>query len=152
MTTYTVILEQDPETGDVILPLSNEILETIGVKENDTVNFTDNQNGTFSITKATDDITHPMEDWDSIQWECFKNWIVNTLYNTKVTITFTKKDGTERVMQCTLKPSLLPKKEVKEDKADRKKSEHTIAVYDLEAKDWRSFTLKSVKGVSFAVS
>jgi hypothetical protein len=52
-------------------------------------------------------------------------------------------------MQCTLKPNLLPKKEVKEDKADRKKSEHTIAVYDLEAKDWRSFTLKSVKRVSF---
>jgi hypothetical protein len=90
-----------------------------------------------------------MEDWDSIQWECFKNWIVNTLYNTKVTITFTKKDGTERVMQCTLKPNLLPKKEVKEDKAPRKQSEHTVVVYDLEAEAWRSFTLKSVKRVSF---
>ena len=116
MTTYTVILEQDSETGDVVLPLSNEILEYIGVKEGDMVNFTDNQNGTFSIAKAAEDITQPMEDWDSIQWECFKNWIINSLYNTKVTITFTKKDGTERVMECTLKPSLLPKKEIKEDK------------------------------------
>ena len=151
MTTYTVILEQDSETGDVVLPLSNEILEYIGVKEGDMVNFTDNQNGTFSIAKAAEDITQPMEDWDSIQWECFKHWIINALYNTKVTITFTKKDGTERVMECTLKPSLLPKKEIKEDKAPRKQSEHTIAVYDLEAKAWRSVTLKSVKSVSFAM-
>ena len=151
MTTYTVILEQDPETGDVILPLSNEILESIGVKENDMVNFTDNQNGTFSITKATDDITRPMEDWDSVQWECFKNWLINVLYTTKATVTFIKKDGTERVMQCTLKPGLLPNKEVNEDKTPRKKSENTVAVYDLEAKDWRSFTISSVKGVSFAM-
>jgi len=151
MTTHTVILEQDSETGDVILPLNNEILASIGVKEGDTVNFTDNEDGTFSITKAADDITRPMEDWDSVQWECFKNWIVNALYNTKVAITFTKKDGTERVMQCTLKPNLLPKKEIKEDKAPRKQSENTIAVYDLEANAWRSFTIKSVKCVSFAV-
>ena len=151
MTTHTIILEQDTETGDVILPLSNGILDSIGVRQGDMANFTDNQNGTFSITKATDDITRPLEDWDDIQWECFKNWLTNVLYTTKATVTFTKKDGTERVMECTLDPNLLPKKEIIEDKVPRKKSENTLAVYDLEAKDWRSFTLLSVKGVSFAV-
>ena len=150
MNTHTVFLEQDPETGDIILPLNDEILASIGVKEGDMVTIMDREDGSFSITKA-EDITQPKEDWNNVQWECFKRWLINVLHTTKVTVNFTKKDGTERVMLCTLKPSLLPKKEVNEDKPSRKKPENTLAVYDLEAQGWRSFTISSVKGVSFTV-
>ena len=48
---YTITLEEDPETGDVILPLPDELLEEAGWKEGDTIKFTDNKNGTFSMTK-----------------------------------------------------------------------------------------------------
>ena len=64
-----------------------------------------------------------------------------------VTVTFTKKDGTERVMKCTLKPDLLPPQVVNEDKPAKKKSETSIAVYDLEISAWRSITYDSVSSI-----
>jgi len=48
---YTITLEEDPETGDLILPLPPELLEETGWKEGDTIKFTDNKDGTFSMTK-----------------------------------------------------------------------------------------------------
>lgn len=61
-----------------------------------------------------------------------------------VSVTFTKKDGTERVMKCTLRPDLLPPQVVNEDKPAKKKSETSIAVYDLEINAWRSITYDTV--------
>jgi hypothetical protein len=65
-----------------------------------------------------------------------------------LTVLFTKKDGTEREMLCTLLPEHLPvvdKKEGDEVKPLKKQSEDSIAVWDLEAKAWRSFRIDSVK-------
>jgi hypothetical protein len=65
-----------------------------------------------------------------------------------VHVVFTKKDGTERKMNCTLKESMLPEQPVKvTESAKREVSKKTIAVYDLEAKGWRSFALDSVKSI-----
>ena len=69
-----------------------------------------------------------------------------------VTVTFTKKDGTERVMECTLQPELLPPVVVTEDvepKRQKAANEDVMAVYDLESKGWRSFTVRSVKRLVF---
>ena len=38
----------------------------------------------------------------------FKKWLKSHLAFGAVTVTFTKKDGTERVMECTTSPSLVP--------------------------------------------
>jgi hypothetical protein len=54
-------------------------------------------------------------------------------------------------MKCTLDPEVLPPSPVIEAKTERKKSENTLAVYDLEAQAWRSFTIKSVKKITFSV-
>ena len=89
-----------------------------------------------------------MKDWTATDWNKFSEWLTGMLHVAPVTITFTKKDGTERVMNCTLQPELLPTVELKENKVERKKSENTMAVYDLDAKGWRSFTLKSVTHIS----
>jgi hypothetical protein len=51
MKSYTVILEEDPETGDLILPFPEDMLEEVGWKEGDTLDWEDNKDGTFSITK-----------------------------------------------------------------------------------------------------
>lgn len=48
---WTITLEQDPETGDLILPLPQELLDTQGWKEGDTLDWKDNGNGTWCLTK-----------------------------------------------------------------------------------------------------
>jgi len=93
----------------------------------------------------------PSSDWTDEDWNKFSVWVVDVLKETTATVTFVKKDGETRVMNCTLKPELLPKVEIvegSEPKIERKKSNTSIAVYDLTAKGWRSFTTKSVIRVS----
>lgn len=51
MKKYTVTLEEDPATGDVILPFPEEMLTEVGWAEGDVLVWEDNKNGTFSITK-----------------------------------------------------------------------------------------------------
>jgi bifunctional DNA-binding transcriptional regulator/antitoxin component of YhaV-PrlF toxin-antitoxin module len=48
---HTVTLEEDPETGDLILPFPEGMLEEMGWKEGDTLDFKSNDDGSFSITK-----------------------------------------------------------------------------------------------------
>lgn len=90
------------------------------------------------------------DSWTEKDWQSFDSWIRSVLQTSKeVVILFTKKDGTERKMKCTLMPELLPERTITE--TTRKQSTTNIAVYDLEAKGWRSFTLKSVKQVSLTL-
>ena len=51
MKSYTMTLEEDPETGDLILPFPEDMLKEVGWKEGDTLEWEDNKDGTFSITK-----------------------------------------------------------------------------------------------------
>jgi hypothetical protein len=44
-------LEEDPESGDLILPFPEDMLKEVGWKEGDTLDWKDNKDGTFSITK-----------------------------------------------------------------------------------------------------
>jgi hypothetical protein len=48
---YIVTLEKDPETGDLILPLPAKLLEETGWKTGDTLDWKDNGDGSFSMTK-----------------------------------------------------------------------------------------------------
>jgi hypothetical protein len=62
-----------------------------------------------------------------------------------LSVTFEKKDGSERVMKCTLMADKLPPVEVTEGKATKAENPDVLAVWDLEASGWRSFRLDSVK-------
>ena len=68
-------------------------------------------------------------------------------------ITFTKVDGTERTMPCTLDPTILPTVELieSEDKrVPRKLNMDTLRVFVTDIQEWRSFrieNLKSIEGV-----
>ena len=65
-------------------------------------------------------------------------------------VTFTKQDGTERKMLCTLKPDMLPKVELNESKKERKVNAPLLVVaYDLEKQAWRSFNYDTVTNVEF---
>lgn len=98
----------------------------------------------------------PTADWNDEDWKMMDVWIRSVLTQNTVVVTFTKKDGEERVMTCTLNPALLPAVVIKEAvdgevKVERKKSDTSIAVYDLTAEAWRSFIVKSVKSVTFTL-
>lgn len=75
------------------------------------------------------------------------------LSNTVSTVVFTKVDGTEREMKCTLLPEYLPQKPVVEGQQllteglTRAENPDTLAVWDMDKNAWRSFRTDSVKAV-----
>jgi hypothetical protein len=94
----------------------------------------------------------------------FKKWLKSHLAFGPVTVTFTKKDGTERVMECTTSPTLVPIVEERvhvtntdnpidfpKPKKEKKVNEEVMPVYDLEAKAWKSFRWDSIKQVRFTL-
>lgn len=48
---WTVITQEDPDTGDVILPLPDELLDQMPWEEGDTLEFKDNLDGSFTLSK-----------------------------------------------------------------------------------------------------
>jgi hypothetical protein len=49
---WTINLEEDPETGDLILPLNDDILEQTGWKTGDTIDWIDNKDGSWTMKKT----------------------------------------------------------------------------------------------------
>jgi len=68
--------------------------------------------------------------------------------NKHLRVVFKKVDGTERIMNCTLHPDVLPPQEPKETVTERKEPTTAVAVWDIDAKDWRSFRIDSIIAVS----
>jgi hypothetical protein len=83
----------------------------------------------------------------------FKKWLKSHLKFGPVTVTFTKKDGTERIMKCTTNPTYILFKEpaLVESKREKKINEDVMPVYDMEAGHWKSFRWDSIKSVSFTL-
>ena len=83
----------------------------------------------------------------------FKKWLKSHLKHGPVTVIFTKKDGTERVMKCTTNPTVIMFKDptILESKKERKVSEDVMPVYDLESDAWKSFRWDSIKTVQFTL-
>ena len=77
--------------------------------------------------------------------------IIKILSNGMHSVTFTKVDGTERTMPCTLDPALLPVVELKEEKlVSRKLNMDTLRVFVTDIQEWRSFRIENlidIKGV-----
>ena len=48
---WTINLEEDPETGDLILPLNDDILEQTGWKTGDSIDWIDNKDGSWTMKK-----------------------------------------------------------------------------------------------------
>ena len=62
---YTVKVEEDPDTGDLVLPLPTELLNQMGWDFGDTLIWDDNQDGTFSLSKKVDKITEKAYNKDN---------------------------------------------------------------------------------------
>ena len=87
-----------------------------------------------------------------------RDWIKSLLQKQPITVTFTKADGTDREMLCTLDQLRIPAPlvapahnsdgTVKESKQRKQPDEHSIRVFDLEKKEWRSFRFDRLKKVT----
>jgi len=73
----------------------------------------------------------------------------HVLRNGIATVEFTKKDGSSRVMKCTLDADLLPELHAEEEAERAKKTENPnmVNVFDVEAQGWRSFSLDRLTNV-----
>lgn len=72
------------------------------------------------------------------------NQLMNDLASGPVVVTFTKKDGSERIMPCTINEQIIS---VKKPGATTTYNQYgdTVTVFDLEVNEWRSFRLSAVK-------
>ena len=50
--TWTVIIEEDVETGDVILPFPQDMLDEVGWNPGDNLKWVDRGDGTWEIRKV----------------------------------------------------------------------------------------------------
>lgn len=76
-----------------------------------------------------------------------KDLILQSLREGVVTVKFTKKDGTERDMKCTLQESYISPYEKKTDR-EKVASDSNISVWDIENQGWRSFRVDSVISIA----
>jgi len=71
----------------------------------------------------------------------------------KVSVEFTKVDGTQRYMVCTLAEDLLPPVDPavlaeQATKPPRKENPTVLRVFDLDINEWRSFRIDSVTNIT----
>lgn len=62
-------------------------------------------------------------------------------------VRFTKSDGTERIMKCTLREDLVVTHVKKTDRV-KEVNPDVVPVFDVEKNEWRSFRVDTVKSVS----
>ena len=79
-----------------------------------------------------------------------RKWLRGLLKAQEATIYFTKKDGTEREMRCTLAESKIPTEKLPKN-SKKSKSDDALAVFDVEKNDWRSFRFDSVTKIEFEI-
>jgi len=72
-----------------------------------------------------------------------KEILLETLRKEIITLKFTKTDGSERIMKCTLRDDYLVKEEKKTDRV-KKPNDNVISVWDVEWNGWRSFKYDSL--------
>ena len=77
-----------------------------------------------------------------------REWLTSLLREQEVTISFTKKDGTERKMLCTLAENKIPNEKMPKN-SGKSKSDDALAVFDIEKNEWRSFRWDSVTKIEF---
>ncbi len=74
----------------------------------------------------------------------FIDKLITLLHESVVQIEFIKKDGTERVMQCTRDFSKIPAEFHPKEDTEKKPNENLIKVWDMEKTAWRSVRLESI--------
>ena len=86
----------------------------------------------------TDENLFPVMDRDSL---------IKLLHEQDMIITFTKKDGTVREMQCTLAEDIITEDNRPKGEVEVRDNGDTIRVFDIEKDAWRSFNYSTIISV-----
>jgi len=65
--------------------------------------------------------------------------VIELLKNESVDVVFTKVNGEERIMRCTLQEAHLPPITVTDASKAKKPNDTALTVFDMHLKAWRSF-------------
>ena len=80
----------------------------------------------------------------------FRKDLKEFLHDGVVNVCFEKKDGTERIMKCTLQSNLIPEEHTPKGTGTTKENLDIINVFDLDKIGWRSFLVDNVQYVKTA--
>ena len=72
-----------------------------------------------------------------------RDTLIKNLQKQAMKITFTKVNGEERVMDCTLQEHIVPATK----NTDRKQNEEVLPVFDINKGEWRSFRMDSITNI-----
>lgn len=78
------------------------------------------------------------------QYNFSRDNIKETLQNSVCKVKFTKVNGEERTMTCTLIDYLLPEYEAKVEGRTKKENLDNLSVWDLDFEQWRSFKVNNI--------
>ena len=77
-----------------------------------------------------------------------RKWLKSVLRSGPARVVFTKRDGTDRSMFCTLQEGVAVPHDKKTDRV-KEANPDVLAVWDIEKSAWRSFKLSAIKTVTF---
>ena len=87
-----------------------------------------------------------------------RDWVKSLLQKGTVTVSFTKADGTQRDMKCTLDWAVIPESKhpgqppvdgiLKESRQRKEPDPHSLRVFDVEKGEWRSFRFDRLQKVT----
>jgi hypothetical protein len=82
--------------------------------------------------------------------EVFRDLVRAILHMGTADVHFTKKDGSDRFMKCTLNSNNIPDEFIPKGTV-HKVSGESLAVFDVEVQGWRSFRWDSLKSAKLMV-
>ena len=97
------------------------------------------------------------QESDDANQAIIRDWVRSLLQQGPATVVFTKADGTDREMRCTLDHSQIPETPTKpvpvdgivqESKPRKAPDVHSLRVFDLDKQEWRSFRFERLRKVS----
>lgn len=74
-----------------------------------------------------------------------KNEMIHQLKHDTITIVFTKKDGSKRVMQATLQQDLIQSPTYSSETARSNTNTNLLTVWDTEKDGWRAINIDTIK-------
>jgi hypothetical protein len=77
-----------------------------------------------------------------------REWLKSLLRVGPVKVTFLKKDGSEREMNCTLKEGIVIPHEKTTDRV-KQPSDEVCPIWDIDIGAWRSFRYDSITKITF---
>jgi hypothetical protein len=93
-----------------------------------------------------------MNDWNNeelLKSPEFKEWLIGLLSDQNpTTITFLKKDGSNRTMRCTRNTNNIPPEHHPKSSIE---PTGCVRVFDLDKNEWRSFLIENIKRIEYSL-